>query len=269
MKTKYKVLIAKIIFKFFFFSKKKIICKKNNINYALDLREGIDFYIFFFGKFESEITNTAYKLKLFKYRTVIDIGSNIGAQTLQFASKFKDSKIYSIETTNYAYKKLIRNISLNPDLCKRIIPFQLHISNVFYRSKEIYSSWNLVSKKKAHKHHRGIKKSTSDSKNISLDKFIIKNNIENIDFIKLDVDGYELKVLQSGKNFLIKKKPVIFMELAPYLYSEFGYSVMELINFIKKLNYNFYELETIKKIDPIDNYINSIKEGSSKNIVLM
>jgi hypothetical protein len=59
------------------------------------------------------------------------------------------------------------------------------------------------------------------------------------------------------------------MELAPYLYPEFGYSVLDLINFIKKMNYNFYEMHPIKKINGMNSYINSIKPGSSKNIILM
>ena len=271
MNTKYKILIAKLIFFFFslIFNKTKFICKKNNINYNLDLKEGIDLYIFIFGKFENEIVNTAQKLNLFKKKTIIDLGANIGAQTLQFANKFTDSKIYSIEPTNYAFKKLIKNLELNPFLYKRIIPFQLYINNDFYKPKKVHSSWSLTSNEKKHKEHKGIGKSTSNSKNISLDKFILKNGIADVDFIKLDVDGPELKVLQSGKNFLLKKKPIIFMELAPYLYPEFGYSILDLINFLKKMDYNFYEMSPIKKIDRINNYINSIKYGSSKNIILM
>jgi FkbM family methyltransferase len=270
MKTKYKIFIAKLLFIFFsFLIKTKFICKRNNINYNLNLEEVIDLYIFIFGKFESEIVDTALKLNLSKKKIIIDIGANIGAQTLQFANQFKYSIVYSIEPTNYAYKKLINNLELNPFLYKRIKPFQLYINDIDCKPKKVHSSWSLTSNKKKHKEHKGIEKSISNSKNVSLDKFILKNNINNVDFIKLDVDGSELKVLQSGKDFLFKKKPIIFMELAPYLYPEFGYSILDLINFIKKMNYDFYEMHPIKKIDGVNSYINSIKPGSSKNIILM
>ena len=271
MKTKYKILIAQILFYFFsfFLIKTKFVCKRCNVIYNLDLREAIDLHIFIFGKFESEIIKSASKLNLTKKKIIIDIGSNIGVQTFQFASQFENSKVYSIEPTNYAYKKLISNLKLNPSLSGRIFPFQLYISDNFHKPKKTYSSWNLKVKKKKHKDHRGIKKSIYNSNIISLDKFILNNNIENVDFIKLDVDGSELKVLQSCKNFLLKKKPIIFMELAPYLYPEFGYSVGDLINFLKNMNYNFYEIRTIKKIDRIYDYINLIKQGSSKNVILM
>ena len=149
------------------------------------------------------------------------------------------------------------------------MPFQLYINNNTYKPKKVYSSWSLTSNEKKHKEHKGIKKSISNSKNMSLDKFVVKNNIKDVDFIKLDVDGVELKVLQSGKNFLKKKKPIIFMELAPYLYPEFGYSSLDLINFLKEINYNFYEKLSVRKINDIFDYINSIEQGSSKNIILM
>jgi hypothetical protein len=112
MKTKYKILIAQILFYFFsfFLIKTKFVCKRCNVIYNLDLREAIDLHIFIFGKFESEIINSASKLNLTKKKIIIDIGSNIGVQTFQFASQFENSKVYSIEPTNYAYKKLISNL---------------------------------------------------------------------------------------------------------------------------------------------------------------
>ena len=64
--------------------------------------------------------------------------------------------------------------------------------------------------------------------------------IKKIDFIKLDVDGHELDVLKSGEKILKTKRPIIFIEIAPYLYPEFGYKCSELINYIKKLKYSFY-----------------------------
>ena len=271
MKTRYKILIAKIIFNIinFFLRKSKIICTRNKINYSLNLNEAIDLYIFIFGKFETEIVDTAYKLKMYKFKKIIDIGANNGIQSLQFAQKFKSSQIYSAEPTNYAYKKFKDNLMINSSFKKRIFPFQFYINNDSSRPKKIHSSWDLKSNKSKHPEHQGIRKSISNSQNISLDKFLYINKIKKVDFIKLDVDGLELKVLMSGKKFLSKNKPVIFMELASYLYPEFGYSVQDLIFFLEKLNYNFYEINPLKKITKINDYVLSIKDGSSKNIMLM
>ena len=114
MKTKYKILIAKLIFTMIsvFRFNLQIKCKRNNINWNLDLSEAIDLSVYLFGKFEHEIADSAFELNLLKNNCIIDIGANIGIQTLQFANKFKNSKIYSIEPTDYAFKKMQNNIKL-------------------------------------------------------------------------------------------------------------------------------------------------------------
>jgi len=271
VKTKQKIFFAKIIYNLIrIFFPEKIKVKRNDIEWSLNLSEAIDLHIFIFGSFEKEIANIAKNLQLQKFNKIIDIGANFGVQSLQFAKNFSGSKIYSIEPTNYAFDKFTKNLSLNPKFSKNIFPFQ-----IFLGSKEkvippfIYSSWNLVSKGTKHTKHLGEKKSTEESNSLTLDEFVIINKISNVDFIKLDVDGFEYDVLKGGMNFLMEKKPPIFMELAPYLYKEYGYNKEKILNLITSLNYNFYDLKKLKKIFDIEQKISDIKDGSSENILLM
>ena len=216
MKTKHKILFAKIIF--FFLSKFKIKNKKvlrNNIKWNLDLSEGIDLSVYLFGKFEFEIIKAIAKHKLTRKPVFFDIGANIGVQTLQLRNYFKNSTIHSFEPTNYAYNKLCNNIILNPKLKKKIILNQAFLTNKKKTiPKKIYSSWSLINKKNLHKKHLGSLKSTSNANSFKLDNYITKHKIKKIDFIKLDVDGYELDVLKSGYKFLKKNKTPIIFEVA-------------------------------------------------------
>ena len=177
----------------------------------MNLSEAIDLHIFIFGSFEKEIANIAKNLQLQKYSQIIDIGANFGVQSLQFAKNFNDSKIYSIEPTNYAFDKFKKNLELNPKLSKNIYPFQIFLGS---KKKEIpssiYSSWNLASKGIKHIKHLGEKKSTDESNSLTLDEFVIINKISNVDFIKLDVDGFEYDVLKGGMNFLKEKTPILW-----------------------------------------------------------
>ena len=271
MRTKQKILFAKIIYNIIrIFFPEKISVKRNNIGWSLNLSEAIDLHIFIFGGFEKEITKIAKKLKLQKYDKIIDIGANFGVQSLQFAQNFNNSKIFSIEPTNYAFDKLIRNLKLNPNLSKKIFPYQIFLgSQGIKKPKSIYSSWNLNSGESKHIKHQGEKKSVDKSTSSTLDEFIILNKISKVDFIKLDVDGYEYDVLLGGTNFLKKTKPPIFMELAPYLYKEHGYSKEKILKLIKSFDYEFYDLKKFKKIIDIEKKISNIKDGSSENILLM
>jgi len=268
MKTKYKIQIAKTISFFLkLFYKKNQIHKRDGIKWSLDLNEGIDLSIFLFGTSEKKIRNLKYLFKSDSKLTIIDIGANIGSISLPLAKIFDKSKIFAIEPTNYAFKKLNKNLNLNKNLKKNIFLNQLFLSKV-KRPKEVWSSWNFNDSKDKHKQHLGSLHSIKKKSYISLTKFVNLKKIKKIDFIKLDVDGHELDVLKSGEKILKTKKPIIFIEIAPYLYPEFGYKCSELINYIKKLKYSFYT-EDLKKISNINSYINNITYGGSENFYLM
>ena len=117
--------------------------------------------------------------------------------------------------------------------------------------------------------HLGEKKKTENTKVSTLDDFIIENKILKVDFIKLDVDGYEYFVLKGGEKFLKKNRPPIFMELAPYLYKENGYNENDIMDLILSFGYKFFNLRNNSKIDNIYDEIRNIPNGSSKNILII
>ena len=269
MKTKNKILIAKYISKFitFFVSKDQIV-SRDKIKWSLNLEEGIDLSIYLFGTSEKKISNLKKLLSNKKTElTIIDIGANIGSVSLVMAKMFENSRIYAIEPTDYAFNKLSNNLKLNKDLQNRVNLRQKFITNE-KKPNMVWSSWNLQQKNNKHHKHLGTLKEIKEDSYLKLNEFVNIENIKHIDFIKLDVDGYELDVLKSGEDFLKKNKPVIFIEIAPYLYPEFGYKCNELINFIQKLNYNFYD-DNLKKIRDIFTIIDKMKDGSSKNFFLI
>ena len=269
MKTKYKILVAKIIFYFLSFIKikTKFKIKKNNINWELNLSEGIDLSIYIFGKFEYEIIKAISKHKLSKNPIFFDIGANVGVQTLQMAKHFKNSTIHSFEPTKFGFDKLKKNLLLDSNLNKQIIINQCFVTDKKKIPKKIYASWNLKNKKNTHKKHYGTLKETVGANSLKLDNYVLKNKIKKIDFIKLDVDGHELDVLKSGYKFLKKNNVPIIFEVAPYLYKEHGYTKYDLIKQFKNLNYKFYNIYSLKKIDNIYDFISSIPDGASSTLV--
>jgi len=270
MKTKYKILLAKILFFLISIIKKKklVRIKKNNINWELDLSEGIDLSVYIFGKFEYEIVSAIAKHKLSKNPVFFDIGANVGVQTLQLKEYFKNCIVHSFEPTNFGYNKLRNNILLNPDFKKKIFINQTFLTNKKNNiPKNVYASWNLQNKNTIHKKHFGSLKKTNNANSFKLDNYIKNKKIKNIDFIKLDVDGHELDVLKSGYKFLKKKKVPIIFEVAPYLYKEHGYTHYDLINLFEELGYRFYNIHNLKKIINIHKFILSITDGASTTLI--
>ena len=259
--TSKKIFIATILSKLlvFIFQKKKFTVSRNGIKYKIYLDEGVDLGIFLGVKNEKKLFNVKKYLNQEKKFDIIDIGSNIGSVTLPLANKFKKSKIFSIEPTIYAFEKLRENIKLNPNLRKRIKIFNYFISQKKKKIKFVHSSWKLDFHDKKHGIHRGILKETSN-KSISLDNLFKKNKTP-IKLIKIDVDGYELEVLKSAEKLLKKEKPIIYFELAPYLYKEMGYTVDHLNKFVQKMGYTFYD-ENFKPVLDIKLFSSKLTDKS-------
>jgi len=247
-------------FLIFFLGKKKRIITRNNISYLIDLNEGFDLGIFLNIKNEKKLFNVQKVLDNNKNMNLIDVGSNVGSVALPLAKLFDKSNIIAIEPTIYAFKKLKKNISLNSNLKKRIKIFNFFISNNYKKVKYVHSSWNFSDEKNKHKIHLGsLRKNTHQI--ISLDSLVKKLN-KKIHFIKIDVDGYELDVLNSGYKTIKKYNPIIYFEFAPYIHKDFGYTTKNLIKFIKKkINYSFFNEDFIE-IKNMESYAQTIKNRS-------
>ena len=69
-----------------------------------------------------------------------------------------------------------------------------------------------------------------------LDTFVKKNNIKKLDFIKIDVEGHEYKVVKSSIHTLKKFRPILLIELIKKNNKNF-YKTIKLLN---KLNFKMY-----------------------------
>ena len=235
LSTKSKIFIANILSKIliFFLSAKKRVILRNNIKYEIDLNEAIDLGIFLGIKNEGKL----YKIKNFlgskKKLVLVDIGSNVGSVTLPLAKLFSLSTIISIEPTNFAFKKLKKNLKLNPDLEKRVKLFNIFISDKTRKVNFVHSSWDLKTKENKHKIHLGTLKKTSN-KTKSLSQVLNKVG-KKIDFIKIDVQGFELSVLKGAYNTLKTNRPVLCIE-------EDDPNNSLIIPFLENLNYDLVDV---------------------------
>lgn len=73
---------------------------------------------------------------------------------------------------------------------------------------------------------------------ISLD-YYFKNIPEIIGMMKIDVDGYELKVLRGALNIIMKDRPIIMIELSLYIDKVSNSSVKDFMKLIKEIDYVF------------------------------
>lgn len=242
--------------------------RRRGISWELNLSEGIDFAIFLLGAFESR-TVAAYKRLTSPGDIVVDIGANIGAHTLHLADAVGNTgKVLAFEPSRYAFKRLRRNIEINPQLAPRIWARQamLVAGEGSVLAPTVYSSWPLGTVPEAHPVHLGVAHSTSGAEMSTLDQAIDKSDMQHVDLIKLDVDGHEMDVLNGGRKTLARFLPTIVMEYAPNALKEMGQNPRALLDLLRTFGYDLFSLN-LKRMHFDGRELLSIPDGAGINVI--
>jgi hypothetical protein len=115
----------------------------------------------------------------------------------------------------------------------------------------------------------------------TIDCYVKRKKIENLDFIKIDVEGGELDVLKGGVDSIKKINPIIMSEIQDLRTKNWNYKAFEIYQFLKLLNYNWYKITekgflkevSLNKKDNID-YENLVaipqdKENTINDLLLL
>ena len=208
-------------------------------------------------KINSEIDTIL--LKKLKFDSSIDIGSNYGSYTsiLRDISK----KVISVEP-NLGILNLQKqilgdnkidfyNVAIGKKNGEVILNIPIKNNSLIY--EEAFISDTIISK-------RYLKVNQQNGDDLFL-------NSKSLDFIKIDVEGYENEVLKSLSKSIKKFLPIILVEI------EVRHSTVnkinELINELKEIKYDFYFMNSGKTLYKIKNfnydYIKSLQSDSNLN----
>lgn len=153
---------------------------------------------------------------------ICDIGANIGNHTLYWYTVRKAKKIYAFEPVKKTFDILKRNIEIND--CGGVLPYNIGLSDED-GSAEImtFRADNLGA--------THIKKDKDGLMRLrTLDSYKIP---EKIDFIKIDVEGFEHYVLKGAKETIARCHPFVFIETYPDHFNEvhsqlksYGYDIL-------------------------------------------
>jgi FkbM family methyltransferase len=191
--------------------------------------------------------------KLQKAKVVFDVGANIGGTTLLFAHKNPHAHIFSFEPHPVTYQKLQTNTRLNAFN-------KIHLVNKGLGTvKEIKKLYEVID------NNAGMNRIMPGENSypftlveiITLDDFCREFNISFIDFIKIDVEGFEYFVLLGGKNIIQQSHPVVYLELYDHGLKKNGYSASALISLLFDMGYNYilnaYTLSPIEESTDLTN----------------
>ncbi len=142
------------------------------------------------------------KSNLDRLSTCIDVGANIGNHSLFFSTIFE--QVVSFEPN----RKTFVVLSLNSQLASNVEVVNAGLSDRKALLGAIMDPLNLGSTRISES-----SKTNTEFSVFPLDEYIEKNLYEKIDFIKLDVEGHELRALKGAAGTLIKFQPVLAVEM--------------------------------------------------------
>ena len=143
---------------------------------------------------------------------IIDAGANIGVFSAMVAHKFPHARVYAVEPTHETFGVLVKNMAAYSN----VVCVESGLGNQ-EEKKELTRYDNhpgtaRIDGSVLSEHDPKYGHIVSETASLTtIDALVAKQNIPRVDFIKMDTEGYEAKILTGAKDTIRRWKPVITM----------------------------------------------------------
>lgn len=203
---------------------------------------------------ESFVINDILKKEFVEKNHVVlfDVGANVGDYAENLLKEFPKAKIFAFEPTPTAYSLLKKKL-LNSSVKIFNIGFSSEktIKKIYSYTQDAGSQHSSMFAEVFTKIHHTESVKEIDFNCTTIDDFCSENEIDFIDFIKIDTEGNELNILK-GATKMLRENKINFIQ---FEFNEMNiFSRVFLKDFYDTLNqYEFYRLSE-KKLIPLHEY---------------
>jgi FkbM family methyltransferase len=165
---------------------------------------------------------------------VADAGANMGMFTVFAARRVNHGKVISFEPVPSVFQRLQANIQIND--FKNVIALQTGLSDKYGKLPiyEIEGDNEGLSTL----YPGALKKSNVTEVEVKpLDEILRALEVQNLELIKMDIEGGELPALKGAAETIRKFRPVVLIEINTRSYEAAGYKPADVYDFFKNENY--------------------------------
>lgn len=219
-----------------------LVYARDGRKFYVDLNESMYRSLYFFGVYEPNETKVLSRI-IQPGDTVIDIGANFGWYTTLFTHLTGEKgEVHSFEPVSQIFYELQRNVKLNSSsnnvflnqqaLGDKVCRIQMH---VFSGLPCGHASISLLDRNDYTNYECSM---------TTLDSYLSKRHMTNVQLVKCDVEGAEMLVLKGAVSLLSSFKPPMWLlEINTETSAYFGYQPCDILYFLQSKNdYEFYRV---------------------------
>jgi FkbM family methyltransferase len=197
-------------------------------------------------------------------QTVYDIGAHIGIYTLFFARAVgSGGNVFAFEPNPDNYQELTEHIRINNFL--NVIAKQMAIGSKKGKTTLLVPTLDSSrgSMSKETKSQILVADENTKSFEVDVDSLdcLITGDSKKPDFIKIDVEGAEIDVLQGAERILKLYKPKLFIEIHGSDSRRWVINARRIINFLTDMGYAIYGTESKERLSNSSSFNQIIKCG--------
>ena len=193
---------------------------------------------------------------------VFDVGAHTGEWARHALTIHPNLAMHCFEPCRDNFKKLVINVAADHVICndfglsstKGERPFFLYKDapglNSLYQRRGLEDGWGLEKTEEI----ETVKLNT-------LEQYCTERNIEEIDFMKVDVEGHELEVFRGGEEFLKKGRVRVIQFEYGGCNIDSKVLLKDIFEFFEGMEYRFYKIlpDTLRPVERYDQRLENFK----------
>jgi FkbM family methyltransferase len=187
---------------------------------------------------------------------IVDVGAHGGQMSRMFARLAPRGTIHAFEPAAYARSVLGAALALRGPRFIRVWPYalsdgegELVISTPIKKSSALgFGLAHVAAEGETGRFRRETVRATT------LDTFVAEQKLARIDFIKVDIEGWELRFLRGAEGAIARFRPHLFVEVSASTLARAGDTPQAVFDFFARHGYSAKRLTDADDLAPVSGF---------------
>lgn len=173
---------------------------------------------------------------------VFDVGANFGYYALMLAAALRgECEVHAFEPSASTHARLVKHVALNGMEC--VHPHRLALSDV--------PGTASMNSRQGNSGASFLEMGGGEVAVTTLDEFVEGRGLRRLDFMKIDVEGFEERVLRGGERTLRRLRPIVLLEVQPTTFERTGSSVQRVVDLLTGAGYQLWRAQK-RRLVPLE-----------------